>query len=137
MKRLYLAIIAALLIPFSVTPASGYDALFAWDPGGEPDIAGYVLYVSENESEGPFDQAGYYPLDEIDPNNPRASATDLKNDTTYYFAVKAINGDGIESDFSNLVGILNGEIVQENKDDGGGGGCFISTAGAFGAKLSQ
>jgi hypothetical protein len=138
MKRFYVAVISVLLISILETPVSGYDLRFAWDPISEPDLAGYVLYVRENESEGTFEQVGYYPLDQLDPNNPQGAATDLENDTTYYFAVTAINRDGVESDYSNLVGVLNNEVIGENTDnDGSGSGCFISTAGAFGVKTPR
>jgi fibronectin type 3 domain-containing protein len=68
----------------------------------------------------------------------------LESGKTYFFAVTAINNDGLESDFSNEVSILNSEIVEnvvinDNKDadsdqvytgnsSGGGGGCFILPA---------
>ena len=78
-------------------------------------------------------------MDLADPLNPRAVITDLESDVTYYFTVTAYDTEGIESDYSNIVSVLNGNMIDaggnsngEGGDSGGngsgGGGCFIATA---------
>jgi fibronectin type 3 domain-containing protein len=127
-----------------VAYAHAYDVTLAWDPNTEPDLAGYILYIREDEPESNFHQVDYYSLDEIDPNNPQGAVNELESGKTYFFAVTAINNDGLESNFSNQVSVMNDEIVDEEviKDNmsaesnqvytgnssGGGGGCFIMTA---------
>jgi fibronectin type 3 domain-containing protein len=124
--------------------ALAYDVTLAWDPNPELDLAGYILYTRENEPESNFHQIDYYSLDEIDPNNPQGAVNELESGKTYFFAVTAINNDGLESDFSNQVSVMNGEIVggefingdmsadsdqvYTGNSSGGGGGCFILTA---------
>jgi len=144
MQRLYPATLTALIFSLMAVCALAYDVTLAWDPNPDPDLAGYILYTRENEPESNFHQLDYYSLDEIDPNNPQGVVNDLESGKTYFFAVTAINNDGLESDFSNEVSILNSEILEdvvinENKSaesdqvytgnsSGGGGGCFIMTA---------
>jgi hypothetical protein len=105
------------------------------------------LYTRENEPDSNFHQVDYYSLDEIDPNNPQGAVNELESGKTYFFAVTAINNDGLESDFSNQVSFMNGEIVDgevingnksadshqvyTGNSSGGGGGCFILTANGF------
>jgi hypothetical protein len=100
------------------------------------------LYTRENEPESNFHQVDYYSLDEIDPNNPQGSVNELESSKTYFFAITAINNDGLESNFSNQVSVMNGEIVddvvindnvsagndQVYTGNSSGGGCFILTA---------
>jgi fibronectin type 3 domain-containing protein len=124
--------------------AHAYDITLAWDPNTEPELAGYILYSRENESESSFHQIDYYSVDEIDPNNPQGAVNELESGKTYFFSITAINNDGLESDFSNQVSVMNGEIVGDEvindnvsagsdqvytgNSSGGGGGCFILTA---------
>jgi len=145
MKRLYPAILTVLIILLMAVCALAYDVTLTWEPNTDPGLAGYILYLRENEPESNFHQVDYYSLDEIDPNNPQGAVNELESGKTYFFAVTAINNDGLESDFSNQVSCMNGEIVDGevinvNKSadsdqvytggnsSGGGGGCFILTA---------
>ena len=144
MKRLYPAILTVLIFSLMAVYAHAYDVTLAWDPNTDPDLAGYILYTRENEPESNFHQVDYYSLDEIDPTNPQGAVNELESGKTYFFAVTAINNDGLESDFSNQVSVMNGEIVDgevitgnksadsdqvyTGNSSGGGGGCFILTA---------
>jgi len=142
MKRLCHAILTVLIFSLVAAYAHAYDITLAWDPNTEPELAGYILYTRENEPESNFHQVDYYSLDEIDPNNPQGSVNELENSKTYFFAVTAINNDGLESNFSNQVSVMNGEIVddvvindnvsagndQVYTGNSSGGGCFILTA---------
>jgi len=142
MKRLCYAILTVLIFSLVAAYAHAYDITLAWDPNTEPELAGYILYTRENEPESNFHQVDYYSLDEIDPNNPQGSVNELESSKTYFFAITAINNDGLESNFSNQVSVMNGEIVddvvindnvsagndQVYTGNSSGGGCFILTA---------
>ena len=144
MKRLCHAILTIILFSLVAAYAHAYDITLAWDPNTEPELAGYILYTRENEPGSNFNQVDYYSLDEIDPNNPQGAVNELESGKTYFSAVTAINNDGLESDFSNQVSFMNGEIVEDvvindsksadsdqvytGNSSGGGGGCFILTA---------
>ena len=128
MKRSHLTFVYLLLILIVGTRAHGFEVTLAWDPNTEPDIIGYTLYTRESDS-GTFRQTAYFPLDEIDPDNPRYTITDMASDITYNFAVTALNSAGLESRFSNQVSVLNGRAVfTGTSGGGGGGGCFVSTS---------
>ena len=129
MKRFLITIIPILIIPILGTPAHGFDATLAWDPNTEPNIVGYYLYTRENGSVIYY-QVDYFPLDQIDPQNPQCSVTDMESNITYHFVVTAVNDAGLESQYSNNVSILNGQAIFTMSSGGGGdgGGCYISTA---------
>ena len=128
------------------TSAFAYDITLVWDPNTEIDLAGYNLYVRVDNSLSYsfFDELT---LDEVDPDNPQFMATDMENNVTYDFVVTAVNNAGEESDFSNEVSVMNGEIIKEEviidnvstvagqaytgNSSGSGGGCFILTANGF------
>jgi hypothetical protein len=133
-----------LLLLLSATPANAYDVVIAWDPNGEQDLAGYVLYVDDGISEILYEYVDTYPLEDIDLQNPSVKITDLRDDLAYYFVVTAYDADGTESDFSDEICVINGEVCPESwlasrsnlssadsasgGSGGGGGGCFISTS---------
>ena len=146
MKRFYHAILTVLIFSLMVAYAHAYDITLAWDPNTEIDLSGYNLYVRVNNSllYSLFDELT---LGEVDPDNPQFMATDMENDVTYDFVVTAVNNAGEESDFSNEVSVMNGEIIKEESiidnvstvagqaytgdSSGSGGGCFILTANGF------
>ena len=132
-----------LLLFLSATPANAYDVVIAWDPNGEQDLAGYVLYVDDGTSEILYEYVDTYPLEDIDLQNPTVKITDLRDDLAYYFVVTAYDADGTESDYSDEICVINGEACPESwlayrsnlssadsasGGGGGGGGCFISTS---------
>jgi len=145
MKLFCHAISTVLTVSLLAAYAHAYDITLAWDPNAEPDVVGYNLYVRVNDSE--YSLLYGMTLDDIVPANPQFTVTNLETDVAYDFVVTAENADGLESDFSNVVSVLNSEILYEeigNNDvsvgnnqvidgDGGsgqgGGGCFISTTG--------
>ena len=123
------------LVVFAVsTMTYAYDVTLAWDPNAEPDLAGYIVYVNEDASGSPFYQLETVSLDDVEPDNPRHTVTELKNDVDYCFVVTAYTADGSESGYSNTVCVLGG-WVHDSRDvalnvsrAGGSGGCFISIA---------
>ncbi|MGD8444101.1 MAG: fibronectin type III domain-containing protein [Desulfobacterales bacterium] len=131
--------LAALFIFFETSSSAANEITLSWDPNTEPDLEGYVLYGKQGSQDLPFDYVDTYPeVDLADPLNPRAVVTDLESDVTYYFAVTAYDTEGNESDYSNVVSVLNGNMIETDGNSngdgggggsGGGGGCFINTAG--------
>ena len=77
--------------------AMAETATIAWDPNPEPDIYGYkVFYGTESRNY----------TDHVDVNSPtqtQVEITGLLAGNTYYFAVKAVDLAGQESDFSDEV----------------------------------
>jgi hypothetical protein len=129
--------LTAFFISFETSSSAAYQIILAWDPNTEPDLEGYVLYGKQGSPDPPFDYVDSYPeVDLADPLNPRAVITDLESDVTYFFAVTAYDTEGNQSDYSNVVSVLNGNMIEtdgnSNGNGGGGGsgggGCFINTA---------
>ena len=135
MRRFFLAGISVLIISTLCTSAQGPNVFLAWDPNQEPDLIGYNVYVKDVSFDPSYYQLDTVSLDEIDPDNPMYTATDLKENLQYCFVVTAYDSEGFESGFSNEVCVLNGqEFVSSSVQDtggggGGGGGCFISISG--------
>jgi len=132
MRRFFLASISVLIISTLYAPAQGSEVTLAWDPNQEPDLIGYNVYVNDVSYDPSYYQLDTVSLDEIDPDNPMYTATELKENLQYCFVVTAYDFEGFESGFSNEVCVLNGqEIVSKSVQasgggGGGGGGCFIS-----------
>ena len=116
----------ALLAP----PLFASTLTLAWDDNTEADLGGYSLYYGTRS--GDYDSI-------IDVGNvTQYAVTGLAPHTRYYFALKAYDFYGNESDFS-------AELSEVSPADpsptpilggggGGGGGCFIATA-AYGSYL--
>lgn len=106
--------IVTLLFFLLVTPANAYDVVIGWDPNNEQNLEGYVLYVDDGTTETPYEYVDNYPLEDIDPNNPRAKITDLQNTIAYYFVVTAYDTDGNESDYSDEICVMLGQACPES-----------------------
>jgi hypothetical protein len=98
-----------------LTAASAADLTLAWDPNSESDLAGYKIYYKTGSSGAPYDgvdadqgsSGTTIPLENLsDLDNPRFTLTGLSEDTVYYLAVTAYNGQGSESGYSNEVSHL-------------------------------
>jgi hypothetical protein len=107
-----------LMASFSST-ALGAEVTLAWDANKEDNLAGYKLYYKSDTSGEPYDGTGLEEGDSPviiyvetpagadasthvlgDPAEPVFPLTGLADGTTYYFALKAFDTDGLESDFS-------------------------------------
>jgi PKD repeat protein len=90
--------------------ALGETATISWDPNPEPDIAGYKVFYGTS--------SGNY-TDCITVNSTQTSCeiTGLQGGNTYYFAVKAVDASGQESEFSSEVSkYIPAPIVPPNAD---------------------
>lgn len=59
------------------TIAHAYTITLGWDPNDESDLAGYILYVNDTGLGPPYRQLHTFHLNEIDPNNPAYTVTEL------------------------------------------------------------
>jgi hypothetical protein len=107
-------IFLTLLLSLFVSPVDAYDVVIAWDPNDEPNLAGYVLYVDDGISEILYEYIDTYPLEELDPQNPRVKITDLSEELAYYFVVTAYDTAGNESDYSDEICVINGEPCPQS-----------------------
>ncbi len=131
---LFLLTLMILFFAFKTSSIAADQIILAWDANTEPDLEGYFVYGKQGSPSPPYDYVATYPeVDLADPLNPSAVITDLESDVTYSFVVTAYDTDGNESDFSNAISVLNGNLTNASSDSsggggGGGGGCFINTA---------
>ena len=113
------------------------DIKLQWDANTEPDLDHYVVYWGID-----FDPPYGYNSGTIDKSQTTYTVTGLSDDKMYYFAAKAFNAEGFESDWSNVVDTDDpSEPVTEqgpppSVSGAGGGGCFIATA-AYGSNMNR
>ena len=76
--------------------AQGYNSVtLAWDANAEPDIASYIVYWGSGSRN--------YERSVNVGNNTQYTINGLQELQTYYFAVRAVNQDGLQSGFSGEV----------------------------------
>ncbi len=91
-----LAVVSAILLTPALLRAG--SVTISWNANPEADIVGYlVLYGT---------QPGDYSLSQKVGKLPTATITNLKGGQTYYFAIRAINADGLTSPVSAEVGAV-------------------------------
>lgn len=80
-----------------------------WDANSETDLAGYKIYwgTASRGYGSPTPMPGA-------PSLPTYSVKSLTLGTRYYFAVTAYNASGIESEFSNEVSAIVGDVNLDN-----------------------
>lgn len=80
------------LMASTLTTIASQSVELSWTPSASPDIVGYNIYYGA--------ASGDYTNEVSVGNTTNATVSGLINSTTYYFAAKAINSDGIESTYS-------------------------------------
>ena len=88
-----------LMLMFQPPTAVAFDVTMIWGPNNEPDLAGYRVYLREEEQT--FD----YDLVEWEGPETNCTIQDLNEDTHYYFVVRAFDVSGNESGDSNEIGL--------------------------------
>jgi hypothetical protein len=99
------------LLFFLTPPLAAQDTtefLFTWPPNPEPDIAGYVIYRSLN------DTGGFEAIDSVDASTHSYTDSNLQKGTIYYYRIIAKNSGGERSAFSNRV---SGITIPQDADD--------------------
>jgi hypothetical protein len=134
----WIVLFAAVGMLLSTTSASAADAMLAWDPNSEIDLAGYGVYFQKFPPDEHYDLFGYITLEELsDSSSPTFTVSGLDSGIQYQFAVTAFNAEGNESTYSTPVcaeiGSVNSVIncpssTGGGSGGGGGGGCFIGSA---------
>ncbi len=110
LSQIFLFFFEASLVLFSATIATAYSVTLSCDPNEEPYLEGYKLYYSEESPCPPYFSVGKYPERILaDPLHPMFEIIDLDKDLTYYFVLTAYDKFGNESDYSNIVSVLNGK----------------------------
>lgn len=94
------SILALFFILFFCGQAGAIDYTLSWKADSESDIAGYKVYYKANSS---GQSSGDYDV-EIDVGNVTSKIIEgLRDDVVYFFALKAYDSLGFESDFSNEI----------------------------------
>lgn len=101
--------------------AKADEVTLAWDPNSEVDLAGYRLYIQEDDDDSGYRLLIDIALSDIDPQAPDFTVFDLMADTQYRFVITAYNYSGDESGLSNAVCVVNGQQCAASSS----GGCFL------------
>jgi hypothetical protein len=161
-------VLIACLFALSGIPgtARAVDVTLAWDVPTGASFSGYKLYYDGDDDMEMYQGVGadqgdspviIYNEDLDDPDAPTITLTGLNEGQYYYFTVTAFVADGIESNYSNEVGLMTagtdnigtgsdgsgtagadsstGDVAGDSSTaggSGGGGGCFISMAANHG-----
>lgn len=88
-----LAVVSAILLTPALLRAG--SVTISWNANPEADVVGYVVLYGT--------QPGVYPFSQQVGQVTTATVTSLKAGQTYYFAVKAVNADGLSSPVSSEV----------------------------------
>jgi len=89
-----LLVFLLLLAAFAAGAKGAQSVTLAWDSNPEPDIAGYRLYYGKTSQ-------SYRQY--VETSATQATASNLVEGTTYFFAATALNTAGVESAFSSEV----------------------------------
>jgi len=102
-----------IIFPPFIHSAYAAEVTLAWDANPEPDIAGYkIFYGLQSKSYSNTVDVGNYTSCVI---------SGLSDGQTYYFAAKAYNAAGYESDYSNEVSARIEDVQADNTDTDGDG----------------
>lgn len=134
-RLIIILVFAALLI--SGVPARAADVTLAWDANAEPDLSGYKVYsgTASRSYSGSVDVGNW----------TRCVMGGLEPGRTYYFAAKAYNATGSESEYSSEV-VYNVPAAccyslsppsQSYGSSGGTGSVSVSTASTCGWTASS
>jgi len=128
-----------ILFFFVLNQSYALDITLQWDANTEPDLDHYVIYWGI-DFDPPYGYNSEDKGDFIDKNTTTYTVTGLSDGKTYYFAAKAVDTEGIKSDYSNVVSTYetNEPVNEEVPSPSGSGsdseGCFIATT-AYGSHM--
>jgi hypothetical protein len=91
-RRVATTVFAVMFFVLSVGAAAAATVTLTWDPSPEQDVAGYVVYYGMN--------SGQYTVSVDVGNQTSFQYTEANPLYRYYFAVRAYNVSGLQSEFS-------------------------------------
>jgi len=100
-NKLIFVLLLFIISPSFIFGQTTWEADVSWDANTEDDLAGYKVYIGE-KSVANGDAATYKIVVNIG-NKTTHTWINLKSDIIYYFAVKAYDTSGNNSDYSNEV----------------------------------
>jgi len=127
MTRTSISAISFLLLLAAATSlhAQGTtDYLITWEPNPEPDITGYVIYVSI------YRNSGFAALDSVDNSTFSYIDRDRSEGLRYYYRIVAKNSTGQRSGFSNPVSAM---TIPEDAAQALRDSCEITTISKVGS----
>jgi hypothetical protein len=98
------AVFSKLQVQALRVTTEGSSAFLAWNPLPSADLAGYNLYYGTISGK-------YLQRRSVDKDGQTLTIRALPVGQTYYFAVRAVNGNGEESDFSQEVAVTVGNAA--------------------------
>jgi len=125
----YIFVVVSILFFFVQTNGYTADITLQWDANPEEDLHHYVIYWGN--SSGVYT----YKSPPIDKDITTYTVSDLDFSQTHYFAAKAFDSEGLQSDWSNEVSI-GGHVDQSEPCTIHTSGCFIATA-AYGSSMDR
>lgn len=123
----FLVLVLIFAIPFSTM--ADCEVTLQWDPNSEPDIAGYKLFMRTEGSTYDFT----WP--EWQGSTNQCAVSELDENTTYYFVVRAVDSADNESGDSNEVRFRSADDNNAGLSQApniasapsSSGGCFIES----------
>lgn len=122
----FLFLTGTLLMLIVLPPrAVALDVTLIWGANSESDLAGYRVYLREEDESFDYDQPEW--------EGPETNYTvqDLDDDTHYYFVVRAFDGSGNESGDSNEIGLPLLLLSPSDGSDAAGTPTFQWTPGPY------
>ncbi len=104
---------------FGAAQPATYSLTLSWDPSPSPEVVGYRLYYGV--------VSGAYTTSLVAGNVATFPVSGLLAGVTYYFALTAIDAEGLESGYSNEVSYSEGLPCATMQIRVAGGGQFLLT----------
>jgi len=112
-KRLLFVYSLVLLLTALATRAEAENsAILSWDASETTDVAGYTVYYGT--ASGNYG----YSIDAGTATTYDITTLDLKEETTYFFAVTAYTSDGLESGYSEEISYTVPAVIYDSDSDG-------------------
>ena len=120
-----------LMLSLFCYPPKAFALDLAWESSDSSTVEYYVHRWTGDPCQPDYPLL-FGPYDHNDQKKTqRVSLADPVNDTKFYFAVTAVDGNDNESDYSNIIYAMNDEWgnatcrSESSGTSGGGGGCFM------------
>jgi fibronectin type 3 domain-containing protein len=106
-KKTITFLLSLFLLLAATISASAQPVTLAWDQNPEPEVVGYKIYYRSDSPTLPFNGTilpeGISPIYIDGANNTSLEISIPDDGGVYYFAATAINNNGLESSFSEII----------------------------------